>query len=219
MFDLDKTHLVDRLLASSERSEGWRAAFYGAVVEASLCTKEEQVIVGPDGFPYFALYSPERQKAFDSCCVAQILEHCTERGLGIAINPDKPQPDWVFNYGSLWSLRSNGVFEMPIGVAQAAAEREIMVGQPSDDFFPDWARVVLRGYLQRAGIAEPQALLLVDPSLWPPEALVFSVFPDDFPTPAAYEEVMHRLGWYLPNDHGIVGLAKASPMRAHFQPL
>ncbi len=95
MFDLTKTAALENLFAMPRESRdvNWTNAFYAAAPEASLTAREQQIITDQEGLRYFALYLPERNKEFDSFCIAHILQPCLEKGLGCVLNPDKPQPD------------------------------------------------------------------------------------------------------------------------------
>src|SRR5215203_3794578 len=75
MFDLEKTASLERLflVASEERDAQWIAALYDAAADASLATREQQIIQGPDGFRYFALYLPTVGQEFDAFCVRHIV--------------------------------------------------------------------------------------------------------------------------------------------------
>src|ERR1700755_1385972 len=88
-FDLEKTEILRRcfVIPRVQRDAAWRAAFYDAVVDASLATTEQQLIQGPDGFPYFVLKMPPTGQPFTPFCVSHILEHCTDRGYGIVVEP------------------------------------------------------------------------------------------------------------------------------------
>src|SRR5690349_6153839 len=66
-FDLEKTSETLRLLQTpgEGRDEAWRARFYAAVVDASFASSVEQVMSGPDGFPYFILRTPPEGVGFE----------------------------------------------------------------------------------------------------------------------------------------------------------
>ncbi len=220
-FDLAKTEAVLNLLASpgEARDDAWGAAFQANVLEASFASPPQQLLDGPDGFPYFALMTPPTATPFTAFSVAHVLEHCTSKGCGIVINPAAQPPSWVFSYGDLWSLRAYGRLdgdpsdELPLGQsgAQPAPAGEILVGAPSEAFLPTWARAVLRSYLQQAvGLADPRVCLVIHPALRPTRSLVFNLFVDGPPLRMPFQEVLSRLSWFLPSRRGLLAFNQAT---------
>ena len=228
-FDLAKTSETLRLLQTppQARDEAWRAVFYAAVVDASFAANSEQVMSGPDGFPYFILRTPPAGVGFEPFCISHILEHCTEHGCGVALNPSPTNVDWVFTYGDLWSLRVYGTFtgdpsdEAGEGGGREVVERgrEILVGQPSDEFFPAWARRVVRAYLQGIGVAEPKVMLIMDEKVRPKRSLVFNFHAEDFGGAEVFQNELRRLHWFMPRSRGLVGFERDNELLRHLQPL
>ena len=206
MFDLQKTHQLAQLLSQPQdaRTAEWLGSLQDVVLEASLAARDPQVIQGPDGFPYFALDLPPEAKEFTAFCVAHILEHCTDRGFGIVLEPNRTPPGWVFTYGTLWSLRARGRFlwdDTPSGVQTetlaAGEERQVLVGAPDETLVPPWARATLRRYLQACGVETPMFSLVMDSTREPTQNLVFNVEPTAFAERGHFDAFMQRLT-YLP---------------------
>jgi hypothetical protein len=230
-FDLAKTDQVVRLLATprEQRDDGWQKAFLEGIVDASMATTPQQVMSGPDGFAYFVLTRPPVAQAFTPFCVSHVLETCTERGLGIVIEPSGRAAEWVFTYGDLFSLRAYGTFlGDPADRGEAGApspgvlgkDTQVMVGAPSDGLLPSWARRVLASFLKQvAHVSEPGALVLVEPSRSPGRNLVFNVFPEDFPSPEEYQKVLNALGWFLPPRRSVLGMSRTAGLERSFVPL
>jgi hypothetical protein len=144
-FDLTKTDQVVKLLATprDQRDDAWQDAFMEAIVDASMATTPEQVIQGPDGFGYFVLRQPPVGESFSAFCVSHVLEMCTDRGLGIVIEPSGSSAEWVFTYGDLFSLRAYGSFHGdptdtagPSVAGVLEKETQVMVGAPSEQLLP-----------------------------------------------------------------------------------
>jgi hypothetical protein len=195
--------------------------FYAAAPEASLAAREQQTIVGPDGFRYFALYLPTPNQEFDAFCVEHILEVCLTSGMGCVIHPDQSPPQWVFTYGNLWSLRSYGAFDATPKQQESreelAAGRTVLMASPSEKFLPPFARDVLRRYLEHVGVKTPRVLLINDARATPSQSLAFDCYPEDFANRDIYDAVMNRLkNWFLPPHYGLVGLPKNSQYETHF---
>ncbi len=236
-FDLSKTQQLDELLKvpREQRDQGWQDRFFAVIVDASMATTSGQVNQGPDGLPYFVLNLPPAGQPFETFCISHVLDVCLENGLGVVIQPDADNPpEWVFTYGNLWSLKEFGKFELEesgnlkSNGSSATAEpsvdsargRSVLAGQPSASFFPAYARKVIKRFIaEKTGNLSPEVLLVNDPRSRPVQSLVFSIFAEDFPNHADFEDLMYRLTWYLPRHYGLVSIAKDSDLAKSFAPL
>jgi hypothetical protein len=236
-FDSTKTRELDDLFKAprEQRDNGWKERFYSAVVDASMATTPQQVLRGPDGFPYFVLNLPPAGEPFETFCVSHVLDVCLDNGFGIVIQPDG-NPQWVFTYGNLWSLKEFGNFEIARS-AQPLKEQDgspgerptaavggklqpVLVGQPSASLFPPFARKTIKNFLEKsAGSESAKVLLLNDAREEPQQALVFPVFVEDFADPSDFERVMYRLTWFFPSHYRLATLAKGSDLNERFEPL
>lgn len=222
-FDLDKTSELESLfeVPRPERDEKWFESFFENVVEACMASSAEQVAVGPDGFPYFELHIPPREKEFDPFSVAHILEHCTDNGIGCVICPSEKGPQWVFSYGMLWSLRETSTFDArkDLGVDfSISSEAESMFASPSSAVLPPYARNVVKNFLSAYGVEDVGVIMQI-PSTHPANiSLIFSIFKEDFPDEGDFKDIMSRLAlWYLPAHIGLLGVDKQSGLE--FVPL
>jgi hypothetical protein len=243
-FDLSKTSELFALcsIGRNQRDQAWVEKFYAAVVDASMVTTPAQIIAGPDGFGYFVLELPPPYEAITPFCISHILDYCLEGGIGVVINPSKAEPDWVFPYGKLWSLKETGCFDPPaidsdnptprdrtvVGDApQGKVYREIVktdekafIGAPSEKFFPDYAKNVMRPVIKRIPAMkdrEPQVLLIAQPDQSPVLSFVFNIFREDFETEEEYVGIIYRMRWYLPSNVGITSFSKDSDICRHFR--
>lgn len=231
-FDLTLTRQVQDLfeVAREQRDQAWRENFYAAVVDASMGAPLVQIVNGPDGFPYFVLNLPPAGQPFEPFCISHILDKCLEKGFGVVTQPEPPPPQWVFTYGLLWSLREFGRFmveqegdgptQSGVTAPRSATGHTVLTGQPSAAFFPLYARNVIKQFLkEQAGISNPQVLLVNDPRDTPSQSLAFNVFRADFEEQQKFENVMHRLTWFLPRHYGLISMAKDSELAKLFGPL
>ena len=236
-FDLSKTQQVQDLITVelAQRDQAWIGRFYAAIVDASMATPPDQVLTGPDGFPYFVLNIPPASQAFEPFCISHILDVCLENGFGVVVQPGANPPAWVFPYGRLWSLKEFGKFEVeqdaqgesektdgtPDGTgAKTEGGNSVLVGQPSASFFPAYARKVIQRFLaEKAGNPDPGVLLLSNPQNEPPQSLVFSIFAEDFSSPEEFERVMYLLTWFLPVHYRMTSIPKDSELAKSFEPL
>lgn len=160
--DLQKTQILYDLfqVPKDQREDDWVAQFLAAAPEASMAAGDPQVLVGPDGFPYFALHTPPAGEAFHAFSVNHILPYVLKDGVGIVFNPESG-PDYVFSYGMLWSLKEFGGVDgdpadekagkVPKKVHIAEQEEEVLVAQPSATYFPPYARQVVRKFFEQNG--------------------------------------------------------------------
>jgi hypothetical protein len=230
-FDLNKTNEVHALFATPRdaRDGAWKTAFFEAIVDAAMISKDEQVVRGPDGFPYFVLTRPPPAQHFSPLSLSHILGHCTSSGIGIVIEPAENSAEWVFSYGDLFSLRAYGTFEGdPVDREADAApnadvvktNRQIMIGAPSEEFLPTWARRVIAQFLKSAAkIENPSVCVMVDASRTPSRNLVFNVHPEDFPSHENFERVMSMISWFLPTKRACVAMSKGTLAASDFIPL
>ena len=209
----------------NQRGPGWLSQFYEAIVDCSFTDDTPQVFYGPDHFPYFGLNTPPTDQPFQAYCIRMILEKLTDDGVGVVINREGMNAQWVFTYGDLLTLRMFGTFEVTqfdpsSGIETVSKGKEVMIGQPSEDFLPGYARGVLRNYLQRMmAIPEPGVFLLLRPGVTPTQELVFSVFPENFASQEIFQGALGALSWFLPRHYRMVNIPKDSQLVQYFQPL
>ena len=211
MFDVEKTQQLAQLLSvgPEERTPQWTEKFQSTVLDAALTAPENQVVQGPDGFPYFILQFPPGGEPFPPFSVSHILEYCTEQGYGIVLEPGSNPPGWVFSYGSLWMLQARGtlLWDGPVGASveqlEAGEQRKIISGEPDEVLVPPWARAILRGYLQACGIETPmfslvQDRMVQDTTRTPEWNLVFNIEPSNFEETEQLQGFLQHLSWFLP---------------------
>lgn len=214
----------------TERGSEWRDQIYRAVLETPFVKGER--FDGPDDFPYLQLRLPSNLDE-STALIADLIDEAIAQGSGIAIHDATGAILWVFSHGDLVSFQRFGVFEQhtsghtaqnadtvvtppstihgnPVSLEQRTVteERTILTGAPSEDFFPSSERAIVRDYLIQHGINNPKCMLLVDPTLEPTHALVFSVFPEDFQDEQTFQVFMERLSWFFPSPFSIIAMPK-----------
>lgn len=235
-FDLTKTHEVADLLFvdRGQRDLAWTRRFYQAIGNAGMVTTPEQVLQGPDGFSYFVLNMPSPERSFELLSATQVLEFCLEHSLGVVIEPFPEPPEWVISFGQLWSKKQFGRFEVtlepdpgndagtqlnsPEIPSHLAGKQVVLAGQPNESYFPAFARNAVRKFLLDQGIENPGTLLLSNPAEQPQEAIVFSVFAEDFAAKTQFEHFLQRLSWFFPPHYRLSSISKSSELAKSFQP-
>ena len=225
-FDLEKTQIVDRLLDTpqDQRNPEWRDSFLNNIIDASMASRNPQIIQGPDGFAYFVLDLPPSGESFTPFCVSHILDHCLNHGLGITVCPKDESAQWIFSYGSLLNLKMTGKFydDTPkdSGEEVVKEDREVMVGQPDKSMFPDAARKTIQAFLLKWDFTQkrkPALFMLLDPTAQPVQSLVFNAYLSDFQSAADYETFQHLLNWHIPDYLGLVFIDENSELAEHFE--
>ena len=206
--DIELTGVLAELFRTpkEQRDETWQENFLKAAPRASFACRDPQVLVGPDGFPYFALYIPEPGQAFESFCIQNLSkDFLMENGVGVAINPGPEGVDWVFSYGDIMNWDLNGEFYSPVVQPQSPRDEEptsLLIAHPSETYLPMKTRQVLKAFLKQNSVANPKVFLLTQTTeLDIMESLVFNLFEEDFETTEAFNTLMQRLTWFLPKHY------------------
>jgi len=192
----------------------WHDDFYTQVVNESFVPGDPDAMVGPDHFPYTILFTPP-ERTSRAVPLKTLIEEATVNGTGIVLNPRANGADWVFGYGNLWSYRAFGSFfipsETPIESGPLVLEKDtkILVGSPSEMFFPSYARRVIGDYMAQAFHISNPGVAILGPLGDAPASVAFTIFREDFPSEEAYETAMRRMTWFLPSHYVITGLPKS----------
>lgn len=226
--DLVKTNILNELFKVSreQRDDKWNAKFLENVADASFVCGNPQVIEGPDGFPYFQLNIPEPYKKFQCFVIRHMKDDfLLDKGFGVAINPSKGQPDWVFSYGDIVNYHIRNEFytkseNWDLPKQEIIKEKEeVLLGQPSESILPNQTRIVIRDFLKGIGLNDTKLLLMNrrKPNGFLQE-LVFNLTPDKFEKKEHYEGVMKSIAWYLPRHYSYVSMNE-SAFKDSFRPL
>jgi len=218
--DISGTHALERLfdLPREARDAGWLDSFYETVKTAAIEVCDTQAIEGPDGFPYLNTRMP-RPGEFEAHSIEELAEACTDQGVGVVLNAHGQPPSWVFYYGQLWSLRAYGGFtgdglgdsgEPAEGIDELPAGAELMLGAPAPSLLPDFARPVLRSYLQHVGVQDPAVVLMIDSRYPKTRNLVFNLYAEDFESGEDFEDAMQTLAWFLPPGLATIAIPKGA---------
>jgi hypothetical protein len=224
-FDLEKTQELERLFQvdRSHRDESWHKSFFAAVVDASLACSRPQVVIGPDQFPYFHLGLPSG--AFEPFCISHILDGALSNVFGACIFSNlesSSTPEYVFSYGDLLSYKLYGTFagdpvEVNTQPSPALQQeilteaREILVGQPSEDYLPTSALKALGDFMrQRLGHPEPKICLILDRQIRPSKNIAINISIDDVGgDPNQLQGIFRGISWFLPRNYGLMAVPSA----------
>lgn len=227
--DISKTQIIVDLFAvpKENRDEKWKQTFFEHVETASFASTIPQITVGPDGFPYFILLTPEPHKPFESFCIRNMKDDfLLEKGFGIAFNPKDSSVEWVFSYGDIVNLHLNKVFYTEADNIEIKNEEtinkaeEILIAQPSDRYLPKETRAILKKHLQSIGIKQPKIMMICRQveGVFIRE-LAFNIFKEDFSSVNQLNNIMHQLSWFLPKHYIILSVPKDSNLTKFFENL
>jgi hypothetical protein len=221
--NLAKTGMLVELCAvpHEQRDEAWVAAFFAHAGQACFCCEAPQVITGPDNFPYIRLTLPEPGQAFACHVIEQMIpQSILQEGFGVAVNPDKARPDWVFSYGDLVNYHLYGAFDARDDRFDAGVPEEellpentrVQIGNPAPQILPPETRQVLRCFFEQAGVPAKVLLMSRNPDGETDRkgglSLVFPFTPDSFNTREEYSYFQQSIGWFLPRHYSVISMAE-----------
>lgn len=217
--DLEKTIIINNLMEVpfGERDEEWRDTFLTNIAASTLKLAETEVVIGPDGFPYFQLESAPKDQNFQAFVIKNRLkDFVIPKGFGIAINTQYENPDWVFTYGDLVNYflndefyTDNSIFSRKNEQTVIGKDEEILVGQPSEVILPQVARAQLREFLDYYGVKNPKVMLIArnyKDEKKVSQDLVFNIVANQFRTEKEFTDIMEAIGWFLPRHYSYIGL-------------
>lgn len=196
---------------NAQREERWEKDFMDQFPHCFFTLVSDAPQEGPDHFPYMFIEIKE-----DSTTpIFQLLSWIYKAGVGVAINPKKQFPDYVFTYGMIWNFIKTGSFfaELTPHVHGPGCNHDddnqvrlqpgttFYVGEPSKDFLPDDVRLILREFLKQQGVMAPKILMLSQDQK--NFDLCFSAESFGSPKPEEYEGILQALSWFLPAHYSI----------------
>ncbi len=226
--DLENTALLTKLceVTKEKHDENWNHKFLTLVADASFACGNPQIIQGPDGFPYFQLETPQRDKPFQCYVISHMIsDFILERGIGIVINAHSGQPDWVFSYGSLVNFASRGEFytigpnlQLP-KIETVRDNEDVLIGQSSETFLPSATRTILRQFIEQQGIRDVKVALMSrkygDEVL---QELVTNLTRHKTGK-NLFEILQSHLQWFLPVHYSMVAMDEEGSLKDHLEPL
>ena len=169
--DIGKTNLIYQLISipKSDRDDKWVDQFLSSVATASFRCGEPQVKIGPDGFPYFQLFLPEPGIEFQCFVIEKMIDDfLLEHTLGVVINSNAKDPEWVFSHGDILNYHLNNRFYSNDSSFSKRTQDEIIpqntrsyAGDPSEDIVPLRTRKALDNFFKLNGIESPKISLLI----------------------------------------------------------
>lgn len=186
------------------RDDEWERAFLQAFVDAKVALVSDEAQKGPDGFPYlFVKTSAEGKEP-----VVRVVQWLSERGVGLAVNPHKMMPDYIFTYGMLWNYRETGQFitnVQPTSPDRVTYKQEDkwVFGAPTEKYLPVYVKRVLREFFTAQNIPVPKILVATSPDFTQTD-LLFSLESMGSPEAHDHQRLAEVISWFLPLHYSIV---------------
>lgn len=182
-----------------ERDEDWDEQFFKQLTSSQFEFLSDSPIEGPDGMPYLAVKITE-----DGEPTEKVLEWLGEKGAGLAINPDKEQPDYVFSYGMIWNFLLHGEFITPADNLEKRGGKdfeitpgqEMMAGTPSESYLPPHVRGLFKEFLVEQGVLKPRIVMLSQDGT--NYDLCFSLESLGSPPEEEWQGVLEAFSWFFP---------------------
>lgn len=181
-----------------ERDEQWEDEFFKAIREWNFEFLSDSPIEGPDGMPYLAVKTVEEGEP-----ASKVFDWLGEKGVGLAVNPNKETPDYVFSYGMIWNFLLNGEFmtrteENSEGGKELDIEpgQEMMAGTPSESYLPPHVRGLFREFLVQQGVHKPRVVMLSQDSK--NYDLCFSLESLGNPPQEEWQGILEAFSWFFP---------------------
>lgn len=199
-----ESNFIDLLqLEEDKRDQQWEQEFFDQFPKQKVDLITPDPRQGPDSWPYlFVNSNPEAKEP-----VMNILSWASERGVGIALNPQKEMPDYILPYGMIWFFRETGNFlsdhfQFKGNKFSIEEGKKYFTGEPSKDYIPEYVRKIVREFLQQQGVLNPRVCMLSeDQQYWD---LCFSLNSLGNPPEKEHEGIAEALSWFFPAHYSIV---------------
>ncbi len=187
----------------AKRDQAWEKEFLQQFANSSLELVFDDAKSGPDGFPY--LFVKTSEKGTEPA--VSVIDWLATRGIGLVVNAEKQLPDYVFTYGMLWNFRERKDF-LSSPIKSRSDRFELRPGQPlyhgdlSLEYFPEYARKLLREFFSQQGIFAARVLALSQDNEH--FDICFSVESLGSPEPREYQGIAEAIAWFFPYNTSIV---------------
>ena len=198
---MNLTELVK--IPDEQRDHQWEIDFFMAITSGKVKLVDEGPQQGPDGWPYMLALTSEHATEPAN----KIMQWAATKGVGLAVNPNKEYPDYVFTYGMLWHFKETGLFyrtadEIPSGAVAIEEGQKVHGGAPTPQYLPQYVREILKEFFRDQGVLRPRILVMsTDRKNYD---LAFSLESLGSPPEKEHQGIAEALSWFLPPHYSIV---------------
>ncbi len=186
---------------SGLRDNSWESDFFRTFVASKVFVINESVQMGPDGWPYIYITDDIKTKHVSEDSTLNVIQWAYEHGVGLALNPNKERPDYIFHFGLIWNFVHNKYF-IKNDVVQTPPNAPIYVAQVSEDIVPQHALAFIKDYIKSAGIEKPRGALISRDKINYDFALSLESL--GHPPKSEHDGIARGIGWFLPNHLPVV---------------
>ncbi|QLY25316.1 hypothetical protein [Bdellovibrio sp. KM01] len=186
-----------------QRDHQWEIDFFMAITSGKVKLMLDAPQQGPDGWPYMlAETSPDATEPAN-----KIMQWAALKGVGLAVNPQKNYPDYVFTYGMLWHFKETGLFyrtadEAPVGVVEMEKGQGLHAGEPAPSYLPQYVRNIIKEFLRDQAVMRPRILVMSQDRKH--YDLAFSLESLGNPSEKEHQGIAEAISWFLPPHYSIV---------------
>lgn len=199
-----------------KRDTNWENDFFTSFTQSNIGLVSDGPVAGPDGWPYLLVTTTENATE----PAQKVLHWLSEKGVGLAVNPEQEYPDFVFPFGMIWHFRETGLFyrnqaEIPTGTVIVDPEQGLKAGAPTEDFLPSYVRKILRDFFRDQGRYAVKILIVQTQENF--YDLAFSLDSLGNPPEGEHSGIAEAISWFLPPHYSIL-LAQEAAIPG-FEPL
>lgn len=184
------------------RNQDWESQFLKTFVEreCEVVVMSEDVQMGPDGWPYLYVNTDLKHEGFKDKAL-NVVQWAYDHAVGLVINPQKEKPDYVFNFGMIWSYVHRGAF-VNFFDDSYQDETPVYIAKVTDDIIPNHAQHIIKEYIASAGVQSPRAALITRDKVH--YELAFAIESLNNPPSNEHQGIAKGLSWFLPTDIPVV---------------
>ncbi|MNJ91233.1 hypothetical protein D3C87_88810 [compost metagenome] len=190
-------------IPDEQRDQKWENDFFMALSQGNLKLLTPDPQQGPDGWPYLLVNTDESAQE----PAQKIIQWLATKGMGLAVNPHKEYPDYIFSYGMIWHFKETGLFyqtaeEAPVGVIEIKEGTKLQAGPPADHYLPKYVRSILREFFRDQNVLVPKILVMSSDQKH--YDLAFSLDSLRNPPETEHQGIAEAIGWFLPPHYSIM---------------
>lgn len=186
-----------------QREHQWEIDFFMAITSSNVKMMLDAPQQGPDGWPYMLVETAENATEPAN----KIMQWAAIKGVGLAVNPGKNYPDYVFTYGMLWHFKETGLFyrtadDTVVGTAEFEKGQGLHAGDASPQYLPTYVRQIIKEFFRDQGVLRPRILVMSQDRK--NYDLAFSLESLGNPPQTEHQGIAEALSWFLPPHYSIV---------------
>lgn len=203
----------NKLISISDdlRDVSWENQLLKILPSLKVDVLSEDPQIGPDGWPYlFVETLPTSTEP-----LLKVLHWLAERGIGLALNPNKDYPDYILTYGMIWDFKKNNIFEPIVAQVPAQesllirADQKVQIKKITEDLIPFFARKIIKEFLRDQGVYSPKSLFV---SFDGGQRFELAMSLESLGSPPGEElpGILEALSWFLPQGLPVTLLKEAN---------